>query len=75
MLMTTDDCVLSSGQGGIGDLPINGVNQMASDDAGGIVFGTSDIEKVIKGETTRPAAIYRLAGARKLVPLADNIGF
>jgi sugar lactone lactonase YvrE len=59
----------------IDDRPINGVNEMVSDGAGGIVFGINDIERVIKGEATRPTALYRLTASRELVHLAGDIGF
>lgn len=55
--------------------PINGVNEMVSDGAGGIYFGTNDIEMVIRGEATRPTALYRLTADREVVPLAEGIGF
>lgn len=55
--------------------PINGINEMVPDGTGGIFFGTNDIEMVIRGETTRPTALYRLTADRELVKLADGIGF
>jgi sugar lactone lactonase YvrE len=55
--------------------PINGINEMVSDGAGGIFFGTNDIEMVIAGKPTRPSALYRLTVDRQLVKLADGIGF
>ena len=55
--------------------PINGVNEMAPDGTGGIFFGTNDIEMVIKGEATRPTALYRLTADRVLIKLADGMGF
>lgn len=54
---------------------INGINEMTPDGTGGIFFGTNDIEMVIKGEATRPTAIYRLTAERELIKLADGIGF
>lgn len=55
--------------------PINGINEMAPDGAGGILFGTSDIEMVIQGQPTRPTALYRLTAERELIQLAEGIGF
>lgn len=55
--------------------PINGINEMVPDGRGGIFFGTNDIEMVIKGEATRPTAIWRLTAERELIKLADGIGF
>ncbi len=55
--------------------PINGINEMAPDGAGGIYFGTVDLERIQRGEPTRPAALYRLTVEREVVPVADNLGF
>lgn len=55
--------------------PINGINEMVPDGTGGIYFGTNDIEMVIKGEATRPTALYRLTADRNVIKLADGIGF
>ena len=55
--------------------PINGINEMVPDGTGGIYFGTNDIEMVIKGEATRPTALYRLDADRNVIKLADGIGF
>ena len=56
-------------------VPINGINEMMPDGTGGIFFGTNDIEMVIKGETARPTATYRLTADRQTIRLADGIGF
>lgn len=55
--------------------PINGVNEMVPDGTGGIFFGTNDIERVIAAQDTRPTALYRLTVDRKVIKLADGIGF
>ncbi|MCW1427785.1 SMP-30/gluconolactonase/LRE family protein [Novosphingobium sp. JCM 18896] len=55
--------------------PINGVNELVPDGTGGIFFGTNDIEMIIKGETPRPTALYRLTAARELILLVDGLGF
>jgi sugar lactone lactonase YvrE len=55
--------------------PINGINEMAPDGAGGIYFGTVDLERIQRGEPTRPAALYRLTVDREVIPVADNLGF
>jgi sugar lactone lactonase YvrE len=55
--------------------PINGVNEMVSDGVGGLVFGTSDLDSVIRGQTPRPTSLYRLTPDRQLVQLVDGIGF
>ena len=54
---------------------INGINEMVPDGAGGILFGTNDIEMVIRGQDTRPTEIYRLSALGELTKLADGIGF
>lgn len=55
--------------------PVNGINEMVPDGAGGIYFGTNDIERVIQGEATRPTALYRLTSERNLIRVAEGIGF
>ena len=55
--------------------PINGINEMAPDGSGGIFFGTIDIENVIKGQATRPSAMYRLSASREVVKLSDGVHF
>ncbi|MCE7796724.1 SMP-30/gluconolactonase/LRE family protein [Sphingobium sufflavum] len=55
--------------------PISGINEMVPDGTGGIFFGTTDIEMVIKGEATRPTALYRLTVDGEAIKLADGIGF
>lgn len=55
--------------------PVNGINEMAADGAGGIFFGTADIEKVAAGEPPRPTALYRLTPDRRVIKVYDGIGF
>ena len=55
--------------------PINGINEMVPDGAGGMFLGTNDIEMIIKGQPTRASKLYRLTAERELVHLADDIGF
>jgi len=55
--------------------PVNGINEMWSDGAGGIFFGTVDIERVAQGQKTRPTALYHLACDRSLTLLVDAINF
>ena len=55
--------------------PVNGINEMVADAQGGLYFGTVDIENVAKGETPRPAAIFRLHGAGEAIAVADGLGF
>jgi sugar lactone lactonase YvrE len=55
--------------------PINGINEMVPDGTGGIYFGTNDIEMIETGGTFRPTNLYRLTVDRKLILLAEGIGF
>jgi sugar lactone lactonase YvrE len=55
--------------------PINGINEMVSDGAGGIYFGTNDIESVIAARRTRPTAIYRMTVDKEVIKLAEGINF
>jgi sugar lactone lactonase YvrE len=59
----------------IGGQPINGVNEMIPDGTGGIYFGTVDLERIAKGEATRPVGIYRLSVDGEVTLLADGLGF
>jgi sugar lactone lactonase YvrE len=55
--------------------PINGINEMMPDGTGGIYFGTNDIEMIIRGQQTRPSALYRLTAERELIKLVEGINF
>ncbi|WP_454798474.1 SMP-30/gluconolactonase/LRE family protein [Novosphingobium lindaniclasticum] len=55
--------------------PINGINEMAPDGEGGIIFGTCDIAAVEQGVTPRSTSIYRMTRAGLTAKLADEIGF
>ncbi len=55
--------------------PISGINEMAPDGTGGIIFGTCDIEMIARGEAPRPSAIYRLTVDGDVILLAPDIGF
>lgn len=55
--------------------PINGINEMWPDGAGGIFFGTNDIEYVIEARETRPTAIYRLTADHAVIKLSDDVYF
>ena len=55
--------------------PVNGINEMWPDGAGGIFFGSIDMERVIAGEDTRPVALYRLTVDREVIKLADGLRF
>jgi sugar lactone lactonase YvrE len=53
---------------------INGINEMVPDGAGGIVFGTLDLESILAGRPTRPSSLYRLTAAGEVIHLADDMG-
>lgn len=53
----------------------NGINEMWSDGAGGLFFGTVDIERVAQGQKTRPTALYHLGRDRSLTLLVDDVNF
>lgn len=55
--------------------PVNGINEMVPDGAGGIFFGTIDLEQVIAGAATRPSELWRLTVDRELIKVAEGIGF
>lgn len=55
--------------------PINGINEMVADGHGGIFCGTVDLEMVVAGQPTRPAAIYHLAADGSVRVAADGLGF
>lgn len=54
---------------------INGINEIAPDGAGGIFFGTNDIENIILGQPARPSTLYRLTADREVIKLTEGIGF
>lgn len=53
---------------------VNGINEMMPDGAGGIYFGTIDIEMIEQGATPRQASIYRLAPDGTVTLLAEGLG-
>ncbi len=60
--------------GEIGGTQINGVNEMITDGAGGIYFGTIDLDRIIKGEPPRPASLYHLTAGGETHQVADGLG-
>jgi sugar lactone lactonase YvrE len=54
--------------------PINGINEMMPDGTGGIYFGTIDLDNIVDGKPTRPAAIYRLTGKGETTLVAEGLG-
>lgn len=55
--------------------PVNGINEMCPDGAGGIYFGTIDMAAVIAGAAPGPAALYHLAPGGAPRRVAEGIGF
>ncbi|MFC0204088.1 SMP-30/gluconolactonase/LRE family protein [Novosphingobium soli] len=55
--------------------PVNGINEMWPDGAGGLFFGTLDIEHVIAARPTRPTALWRLTQQGRTIRLADGLRF
>lgn len=55
--------------------PINGINEMCPDGAGGLIFGTCDIERIAIAGTPRPSALHHLAADGELTLLAEGIDF
>lgn len=54
---------------------VNGINEIAPDGAGGILFGTNDIEHIILGKEARPSTLYRLTAEQELINLGETVGF
>ena len=54
--------------------PINGINEMMPDGTGGIYFGTIDLDNIVNGKPTRPAAIYRLTAKGETILVAEGLG-
>lgn len=55
--------------------PINGINEMWPDGAGGIFLGTNDIERIIEGKDARASTLYRMTAGGDVIRLAEDIGF
>ncbi len=56
--------------------PIAGVNDMAADDRGGLLFGTVDHDRMFRGEPYFGGSkLYRLTAQGQLLLLCEKIGF
>ena len=61
--------------GSSADVTILGVNEMAPDDHGGVIFGTVDIPAFNNKTVPSPACLYHLAPDGTLAPLVDDLKF
>jgi sugar lactone lactonase YvrE len=55
--------------------PINGINEMVCDGHGGIFCGSVDLERIIAGQPSRPAALYHIAADGTARVAAEGLGF
>jgi sugar lactone lactonase YvrE len=55
--------------------PLSGVNEMCPDGRGGFIFGTLDLEAIVKGERPAPVALYRLDVQGRVTLLCDRLVF
>ncbi|PLK25511.1 SMP-30/gluconolactonase/LRE family protein [Novosphingobium sp. TH158] len=53
----------------------DGVNEMRSDGAGGLLFGTIDLPSILKGEKPGPSSIRRLSTDGTMSVLRDGLAF
>lgn len=87
LLLNADGSLLVGGAGGImwanpasgasGELVggLDGVNEMRSDGAGGVLLGTIDLAAILAGQTPGPSTIRRLAADGTLTTLRDGLAF
>jgi len=59
----------------IDGVPLSGVNEMCADAQGNLIFGTLDIDSIVKGQKTSPVALYRLDVNGDVVLLSDGLTF
>ena len=87
LLMNADGSLFVAGQGGIewvnpktgaqGGLVsgIDGANEMRSDGAGGMLFGTIDLPAILQGRKPGPSSIRRLSADGTMTVLKDGLAF
>ncbi|MCJ8156569.1 SMP-30/gluconolactonase/LRE family protein [Sphingomonas sp. LaA6.9] len=87
LLLNDDGCLLVSGADGIawvdpdtgrsGTLVngLDGVNEMRADAQGGMVFGTTDLAAILRGERPGASTIRQLSADRDCKMLADGLTF
>ncbi len=87
LLRNSDGSLLVAGLGGIewvnpangaqGHLVsgIDGANEMRSDGAGGVLFGTIDLPAILAGRKPDPSSIRRLTKDRTMAVLHDGLAF
>jgi sugar lactone lactonase YvrE len=59
----------------IDGVPLSGVNEMCADSQGNLIFGTLDMESILKGRKTSPVALYRLDVNGSVTMLSDGLRF
>lgn len=59
----------------INGVPVQGVNEMCPDGAGGLYFGTIDLAAIEAGQPFGPSALYRLDSDRRVTKLAEGLAF
>lgn len=55
--------------------PLEGINEMVADGCGGLYFGSSDLERIIAGEKTRPSALYYRDPNGRVHCVSDAVAF
>jgi sugar lactone lactonase YvrE len=87
LLLNEDGCLLVAGPGGIawvnpetganGPLVegLSGANEMRADLSGGMVFGSIDLDAVLRGKKPAPSSLYRLSPDREMTLLRDGLAF
>ena len=55
--------------------PLGGINEMVADERGGLYFGSSDLERIIAGEKTRPTALYYRQPDGRVRCVSDSVAF
>ncbi|CAN7586789.1 SMP-30/gluconolactonase/LRE family protein [Phenylobacterium sp. LjRoot219] len=65
----------TSGDAGVLIAGLDGVNEMRADGSGGMVFGTTDLPSIMRGERPGPSSIYRLSREGAFTQLRDGLAF
>lgn len=54
---------------------LEGTNEMAADERGGLYFGSSDVERIIAGEKSRPTALYYRQPDGRVRCVSESVAF